>query len=388
MNADHILVISDGEIVEQGTHDELLLSEGKYYRLWSKQGLPGGSSNGPEGSQSAPAIINDLPEAAVKGVDPAPSLLQSSVKASEVVLKTGAAAEVVLKPDAPEFVPQFFRESAGDHAQPSDSDIDGKGLLAKLSSTEKRDRQRREKKQEKAEQKIGKRAQKQKQQKDVKPQGNVDGADEQTGDASAVAGSPQRQPETQAGDASSKGEKEKRRRYRYRLRSRKDRGSDVAGAQDAEEMDGYVTTVSTTLLESEADLDGARDNNNRSRNRRAKSKSAPEGQVDGADDSDSNNMLAFVGNYPAVYQQRRASAPSDPPNGPKDMRGSSQGQRRRRPRHWRNRNRDGAKSTDITASSSTETASSQPPPTPSATPSDGAQQGPSGQISVRFAPGF
>ncbi|KAK8082896.1 Heavy metal tolerance protein [Apiospora saccharicola] len=37
MNADTIFVVSDGEIAEQGSHDELLKRKGKYAELWSKQ---------------------------------------------------------------------------------------------------------------------------------------------------------------------------------------------------------------------------------------------------------------------------------------------------------------------------------------------------------------
>lgn len=37
MNADIIFVVSDGEIVEQGSHEELLGKGGKYAELWSKQ---------------------------------------------------------------------------------------------------------------------------------------------------------------------------------------------------------------------------------------------------------------------------------------------------------------------------------------------------------------
>lgn len=36
-NCDMILVLDNGEIVEQGTHDELLLKEGRYYKLWNMQ---------------------------------------------------------------------------------------------------------------------------------------------------------------------------------------------------------------------------------------------------------------------------------------------------------------------------------------------------------------
>ena len=35
--ADHILVIKDGELIEQGSHDELLGHGGFYYGLYSKQ---------------------------------------------------------------------------------------------------------------------------------------------------------------------------------------------------------------------------------------------------------------------------------------------------------------------------------------------------------------
>ncbi len=35
--ADQILVMDAGKIVEQGSHDELLRQEGKYYALWMRQ---------------------------------------------------------------------------------------------------------------------------------------------------------------------------------------------------------------------------------------------------------------------------------------------------------------------------------------------------------------
>ncbi len=35
--ADQILVIENGEIVERGTHDELIKTEGRYYQLYTYQ---------------------------------------------------------------------------------------------------------------------------------------------------------------------------------------------------------------------------------------------------------------------------------------------------------------------------------------------------------------
>jgi ATP-binding cassette subfamily B protein len=37
MEADKIIVLEEGQIVQQGTHDELLKEEGLYQRLWAIQ---------------------------------------------------------------------------------------------------------------------------------------------------------------------------------------------------------------------------------------------------------------------------------------------------------------------------------------------------------------
>jgi ABC-type glutathione transport system ATPase component len=37
MNADRIVVVTGGEIVEQGSHEDLIRADGKYAELWSKQ---------------------------------------------------------------------------------------------------------------------------------------------------------------------------------------------------------------------------------------------------------------------------------------------------------------------------------------------------------------
>lgn len=36
-NCDKIIVLENGEIVEEGTHYELLEKQGKYYKLWEMQ---------------------------------------------------------------------------------------------------------------------------------------------------------------------------------------------------------------------------------------------------------------------------------------------------------------------------------------------------------------
>jgi ABC-type multidrug transport system ATPase subunit len=37
MNADRIVVIGGGEVIEEGNHDDLIRADGKYAELWSKQ---------------------------------------------------------------------------------------------------------------------------------------------------------------------------------------------------------------------------------------------------------------------------------------------------------------------------------------------------------------
>lgn len=67
MKADHILVVMNGEIIEKGTHDELLHAGGKYHDLWTKQIFvkPAASDERPRSRSLSPkkrdtTLVNDL----------------------------------------------------------------------------------------------------------------------------------------------------------------------------------------------------------------------------------------------------------------------------------------------------------------------------------------
>jgi ABC-type multidrug transport system fused ATPase/permease subunit len=63
IRADRILVIKDGEIIENGSHDELIHAKGNYTDLWSKQLLVklGESSLSPRRPKNSDAtIVNDV----------------------------------------------------------------------------------------------------------------------------------------------------------------------------------------------------------------------------------------------------------------------------------------------------------------------------------------
>ena len=61
MKADQILVIMDGEVVESGTHNELIKAKGKYHGLWSKQfdNTPANGVDGQDISNDRDTILID-----------------------------------------------------------------------------------------------------------------------------------------------------------------------------------------------------------------------------------------------------------------------------------------------------------------------------------------
>jgi hypothetical protein len=56
MNADIIFVVRDGEVVEKGSHEELIIKGGKYADLWNKQIFvkPKEPTNGREPDKTTP----------------------------------------------------------------------------------------------------------------------------------------------------------------------------------------------------------------------------------------------------------------------------------------------------------------------------------------------
>ncbi|KAM7196125.1 hypothetical protein V8F20_007160 [Naviculisporaceae sp. PSN 640] len=74
MNADRIIVIGDGEVAEQGSHDELIRANGKYADLWSRQVFlkpkdkDSTDSDEEGGGDKGTGIVNDLSTEATKSV--------------------------------------------------------------------------------------------------------------------------------------------------------------------------------------------------------------------------------------------------------------------------------------------------------------------------------
>lgn len=65
MNADKIVVVTGGEIVEEGSHEDLIQANGKYAELWSKQIFikpkvkDAGEAKPTSLKETAPGIVND-----------------------------------------------------------------------------------------------------------------------------------------------------------------------------------------------------------------------------------------------------------------------------------------------------------------------------------------
>lgn len=60
MNADRIIVVENGEILEQGNHDELIVAGGRYADLWSKQVFVRTKEEDKDASAGQAGFVNDL----------------------------------------------------------------------------------------------------------------------------------------------------------------------------------------------------------------------------------------------------------------------------------------------------------------------------------------
>lgn len=64
MNADHIIVLEQGRIMERGNHEDLINAKGRYADLWSKQisAVRSRDVTSTHASQGQFQLINDLSE--------------------------------------------------------------------------------------------------------------------------------------------------------------------------------------------------------------------------------------------------------------------------------------------------------------------------------------
>jgi ABC-type multidrug transport system ATPase subunit len=105
-NADVVLVINKGEIVERGTHEELLAARGFYYRLYMSQFK--GTNGGPEFERfiDEPAPVRPVPGGGSMGMGgPNPGRM---MEMAEAFLKAGAVSpETARRPEELGLPPQF-----------------------------------------------------------------------------------------------------------------------------------------------------------------------------------------------------------------------------------------------------------------------------------------
>ncbi|KAL8900445.1 MAG: hypothetical protein Q9207_005693 [Kuettlingeria erythrocarpa] len=110
INADIILVIKNGEIIEQGPPQELLAAKGKYYDLWCKQvGITSPTKEGDEVKGTANNESNctntkpmEITATSAEGGKDPPKDLEQARSGSREQKKSW-------RPDAPEFVPRHLR---------------------------------------------------------------------------------------------------------------------------------------------------------------------------------------------------------------------------------------------------------------------------------------
>lgn len=134
VNADHVVVINNGEIVEQGRHSELIRNKGYYHRLCVRQGFiipeepqkdlaePVGRGFNSEAISVGNSTRNMLSagDPRMSGNDSAEANMKFSrslPKATCQEYQNRNSLRNHLKPDAPEFIPQAYQ--TGNNRSPS-----------------------------------------------------------------------------------------------------------------------------------------------------------------------------------------------------------------------------------------------------------------------------
>ncbi|KAI9675807.1 MAG: hypothetical protein M1829_003232 [Trizodia sp. TS-e1964] len=394
VHADMIIVIEDGKILEQGTHDQLLEINGKYSKLWAKQAL--GKSNPTKPADPFSEDTTHDPEAPLQCKSLAASIKSNVSTTGSQVLRTevqfeSANQENILentsepsaeprkhsrksskdgswKPEAPEFIPRLFRFVSPERHVNAESKTKADDEVA-LTAAEKKEKLKREKEarkvekaefkaEQKAEQKAEHRPEHKAEEKDSKRLGRVeklfgkqkirnviggnDGADD------VQPGVSLNKPESNLTETDGA----ERLAASKRRRRRRSKGKNAAQEETSQldifplpvlaanasppgslinaELANPEPYIAPAIDESLQDKICVQKSNQR---RRANSKSEPICQSDGVTDW---QVLPHIGmGTSSVVFQRRVSATSDLPSRNRDMRGAFQGQRRRR--HWRDK---------------------------------------------------
>lgn len=166
VSADKILVIDGGQVIEQGTHDELFEKKGRYYNLWQTQFAPVQGKGAKAGKTAIPAFVNDMGgntrvekqielarQAAVKELaDKENERTKAATSNGSITLakdipqstkqkgkEPASAADSSWKPEAPDFIPRSLQKAAGNASHQTSSASSRPGSSGVGSSLPKED---------------------------------------------------------------------------------------------------------------------------------------------------------------------------------------------------------------------------------------------------------
>ena len=335
VDADLVLVIKEGAILEQGPPAELLKSKGKYYNLWAKQmgiHIPAEVDSGEKNSDND-GEVHDSPKPSKGDLSDMPttnrvnqaegdksrkaSTRPTPRKASSSKHKVlSAFGKKIFRPDAPEFVPQYQRGTAASGSQEeshrhslSGHDQSHEAITVQGTDKDKKQRSRKRK---------------------VKQNDSSIAVNHSTPEAMNVDGSADAQNQGEVIPSNGAEPQAKRSRFDRRHQSKSE-------------------PANQSLLPSQADGTS---------------------EVDGLPTRSGEAR-------PMKTSFRRVTAPSDPPSGPQTLPTGTQAQRRRsRQRHWKARKLDasgnsGAQSSGTGHDWSSDTPSISVPAVPFSSPAGG-----------------